>query len=571
MDKALFKLKGIRAVLAKLAALTVIQAGMIITQAFYLAAAISSLFGGDSFHHAARELAIFFLALTIRQGAAVWKKHIAFHFAAYASETLHAALLEKLFRLGPRFVKKEGSGQTVTLVIEGITKYRHYLELSLVKLLNMALIPMAIMIFILSLNVRSAVILTLALPLLVIFMILLGLAAKTKADRQYESYHLLSNHFVDSLRGLETLKYLGLAKSHVNKIAYVSEQYRKATLASLKIAFLSSFALDFFTMLSIATVAVFLGLDLINGGMYLHPALTILILAPEYFVPIRELGSDYHATLDGKNAGKKIIELLERETFQELDTLVPVWDSSTNFTIKGLSVQYDDDYATALEDIELNVTGAKTIGIIGSSGAGKSTLIDVLSGFLKQESGDIQINQQRVETLAAKSWQRQLSYIPQHPYIFHDTVLNNIRFYHPDAQANEVYEAARYAGLLDVIESLPEGLATMIGDGGRHLSGGQEQRIALARSFLGKRSIIMLDEPTAHLDIETELELKEKMLDFFKGKLVFLATHRLHWMREMDEIIVLEHGRIVESGDHKQLLANKSVYYQLVKAQEGEV
>jgi ATP-binding cassette, subfamily C, bacterial CydD len=569
MDKALFEIKGVGAVLAKLAALTVIQAGMIIAQAYYLAAAISSLYGGDSFHRVASELAVFFVALMFRQGVAVWKKKIVFYFAASASEKLRGDFLEKLFQLGPRFIKKEGSGQTVTMVIEGISKYRRYLELYLLKLINMVVTPVTIVLFIMSFNARSAVILALALPLLIIFLVLLGLTAKTKADRQYESYHLLSNHFVDSLRGMETLKYLGLGKSHVNKIAYVSEQYRKATMASLKVAFLSSFALDFFTMLSIATVAVFLGLDLINGGMNLHPALTILILAPEYFLPIRELGSDYHATLDGKNAGKKVMKLLELDSLQKIDTFVPGWDSSTNFTIKGLNVQFSDDSPVALSDIELHINGAKKIGITGASGAGKSTLIDALSGFLRPVSGEYYFNQHSVETLAAKNWQQQLSYIPQHPYIFHDSVLNNIRFYQPDAKINEVYEAASFAGLMDLVQSLPEGMNTVIGDGGRNLSGGQEQRIALARAFLGKRSIIMLDEPTAHLDIETELELRDNMLEFFNGKLVFLATHRLHWMEEMDEIIVLEHGRIVERGNHKQLLKKKSAYYKLVKAQEG--
>jgi ATP-binding cassette subfamily C protein CydD len=568
MDKALFSYKGVKPVLLQLAILTFFQGVMIIIQAYYLADAISSLFGGDLFRTVSNKLAVFLGALIFRQLLSVWKKTITFHFAARTSDELRESLLKKLFQLGPRFVREEGSGQTVTLVMEGIIRFRRYLELIFIKFINMAFIPATVCLFIFSENIRSAFILIVALPILIVFMILLGFAAKSKADNQYESYQLLSNHFVDSLRGLETLKYLGLSKQHINKIVLVSEKYRRSTMETLRIAFLSSFALDFFTMLSIATVAVFLGMGLINGSMELQPALTILILAPEYFLPIRELGADYHATLDGKNAGKKIEEILAQELAQQNQEVVPMWNSTSTFSVKGLNVQFEENNHAGMQDIKLSVLGAKKIGIIGASGAGKSTFIDILSGFLTPTSGEFQLNDKKLTSLSYKDWQNQVTYIPQHPYLFNDTILNNIRFYHPKATTEEVEIAAKNAGLMEVIQALPRGLGTIIGDGGRTLSGGQEQRIAIARAFLGNRSIIMLDEPTAHLDIETEAELKETMLQLFEEKLVFFATHRLHWMLEMDEIIVLDQGRIVEMGTHKQLMKLKSVYYQLVKVQK---
>jgi ATP-binding cassette subfamily C protein CydD len=567
MDKALFSYKGIKPVLAGLAILTAIQGVIIIIQAYFLADAISSLFGGDSFANVFKKLVIFFLALVFRQLLTVWKRNIAYHFAARTSKEFRESLLQKLFQLGPRFVKEEGSGQTITLVMEGMMKFRRYLELILPKSINSAIIPAMICVFIFFVNTRSAVILALAVPILIVFMILLGLAAKSKAERQYKSYQLLSNYFVDSLRGLETLKYLGLSRQHINKIILVSERYRRATMGTLRIAFLSSFALDFFTMLSIATVAVFLGIDLINGKMGLRPALTILILAPEYFLPIREVGADYHATLDGKEAGKKIQEILHKESLQPKQDPIPPWKSTSTFSVKGVSVHFPDSGRPALQDIQFSVSGSKKIGIIGASGAGKSTLIDVLSGFLTPSSGEFQINGKKLTTLSQLNWQSQITYIPQHPYIFHDTVLNNIRFYNPEATVKEVEKAAEAAGLTEMIRSLPQGFETIIGEGGRSLSGGQEQRIALARAFLSNRPIIMLDEPTAHLDIETEYELKETMLQLFNGKLVFFATHRLHWMLDMDQIIVLDQGKIVEIGSHEQLIRQNSTYYQLVKTQ----
>ncbi|HJV31404.1 MAG TPA: thiol reductant ABC exporter subunit CydD, partial [Bacillales bacterium] len=457
--------------------------------------------------------------------------------------------------------------QTVTLAMEGITKFRHYLELFFPKLLNMVFLPAMIFFYIFFENARSAVILFLALPILIIFMILLGIAAKSKADKQFASYQILSNHFVDSLRGLETLKYLGLSQGHIKNIKLVSERYRKATMGTLRIAFLSSFALDFFTMLSIATVAVFLGLGLINGTIELYPALTILILAPEYFLPIKELGSDYHATLDGKNAGKKIQEILSRESpLLEMEPLPKITATST-ISLKGIDVHYKDSDHPALQNVQFAVSGFKKIGIIGASGAGKSTLIDLLSGFTIPKTGEIQFGEKIIKSFSHKTWQDQLAYIPQHPYIFHDTVFNNIRFYQPEATKKEVELAAHQAGLTSVIQFLPNGFDTIIGEGGRSLSGGQEQRIALARAFLGGPSVIMLDEPTAHLDIETEYELKKTMLQLFQNKLVFFATHRLHWMLEMDQIIVLDHGKIMEMGAHEQLMEQHGFYYELVNAQ----
>lgn len=567
MDKALFSYKGIKPVLTILSILTVFQGVIIIIQAYYLADAISSLFGGDLFAAVKNKLSIFFLALLLRQWVTVWKKNIAFRFAAKTGEMVRKTLLKKLFQLGPSFVKEEGSGQTVTLVMEGIIRFRRYLELFLPRFINMAFLPALLSIFIFFENIRSAVILIITFPILIIFMILLGLAAKNKADRQYKSYQMLSNHFVDSLRGLETLKHLGLSIKHIEKIIVVSERYRQATMSTLRIAFLSSFALDFFTMLSIATVAVFLGLGLINGTTDLHTALFILILSPEFFLPIRELGVDYHASLDGKEAGKKIQTILGMDTQIQDKESIPLWKPKSTFYVKGLSMQFTDNDRLSLKDIHFSFSGIKKIGIIGASGSGKSTLIDILSGFLSPTAGEFQVNGIKLASLSQKDWQSQLTYIPQHPHIFHDSVLNNIRFYVPEATVDEAAAAAKKAGLWDVIQDLPMGMNTIIGEGGRALSGGQEQRIALARAFLGNRSIILLDEPTAHLDIETEYELKETMLQLCTGKLVFFATHRLHWMLEMDEIMVLDQGRIIEMGSHEQLLKNRLAYYQLVKSQ----
>lgn len=317
MGKDLFRYKGMKRILTLITCLTLIQTAAIIMQAEWLSEAVTGLFNGKGITSLLPVIGFFLIAFIARHGMTVARQKIVYQYAARTGADLRKSFLDQLFRLGPRFAKKEGTGQMVTLAMEGISQFRRYLELFLPKMVSMAIVPAAVVIYVFFQDRTSAIILVAAMPILIIFMILLGLVAQRKADRQWKSYQRLSNHFVDSLRGLETLRFLGLSKSHSKNIFYVSERYRKATMSTLRVAFLSSFALDFFTMLSVATVAVFLGLRLIDGDILLGPALTALILAPEYFLPVREVGNDYHATLNGQEAGKTIQEILSQPGFKE--------------------------------------------------------------------------------------------------------------------------------------------------------------------------------------------------------------------------------------------------------------
>ena len=224
-----------------------------------------------------------------------------------------------------------------------------------------------------------------------------------------------------------------------------------------------------------------------------------------------------------------------------------------------------------LQDIHFNVQGYQKVGIIGASGAGKSTLIDILSGFSNMSNGSITLDETELESFTNSNWQEQLTYIPQHPYIFAGTVADNLRLYAPDATMDEMKAAISVTGLSALIEQLPNGLDERIGQGGRTFSGGEEQRVALTRALLLNRPVMLFDEPTAHLDIETEHEIKRLILPLMANKLVFFATHRLHWMREMDIILVIENGKVVETGTHPELFEKKGAYYQLIVAQRGEV
>lgn len=570
MDKRLLQLKGMRGLLALLGIVSIIQGASIIFQAQWLAHAITTLFDGKSLMQATPYVLLFLAVFLVRHGLTLMREKVMFTYSSRIGADVRKQLLDQLFRLGPAFTKKKGTGKLVTLAMEGIAQYRQYLQLFLPKMVNMAVIPVMVLVYVWTLDETSAVILIVTLPILIVFMILLGLVAQRKAAKQWRSYEKLSNHFTDSLRGLETLRYLGISKKHSRNIGEVSKRYRKATMSTLKVAFLSSFALDFFSMLSIATVAVFLGLRLIEGDLLLLPALTALMLAPEYFLPVREVGNDYHATLNGKEANEAIQVILEEKGFREQETQsvqLNEWNEQSELTLQDVSVLHDEHAPYSIQDVDLTVKGKKKIGIIGASGSGKSTLTDVLGGFVEPSAGEIILNGKPLAHLQLAAWQKEVVYMPQHPYLFHMTLRENIRFYEPNATDEDVERAVQEAGLSQLVADLPNGLDEVIGEQGRGLSGGQAQRIALARTVLGQRSIMLLDEPTAHLDIETEYELKKTMLPLFEDKLVFLATHRLHWMTDMDEIIVMDHGTIAEMGTHESLMKRKGVYYQLVQEQ----
>ena len=572
LDKRLFKFPGARQALGVLSLLTLIQAIAIIGQGRFLSVAITDLWGDHQLTSIGMVLVWFMLAYLLRQVMGVAKQYALAPFADKTTASLQTQLTQKYAALGPRTVANQGTGKSVTLAVEGIDQVHDYLTLVLVKLFDMSITPWLILLYIATINFKQAVFLFVIYPVIVIFMIVLGLAAQAKADREYETFNRLSNHFVDSLRGLTTLKQLGLAKQYAQNIYDVSEDHRKATMSTLKIAILSTFALDFFTTLSIAVVALFLGLGLMDGATHLLPALTILVLAPEYFLPIRNFANDYHATLNGKNALADIMTLLEQPVAPETNRYVRQsqrWQATDTLTLEQVSFSYPNADRPALQQINLTLTGHAKVALVGTSGSGKSTLLNLLGGFLVGD-GDVKINEQALPHLQQRQWQEQIQVLPQHPYIFHDTLRANLAFYAPDQRDEDLIAVLQQVGLADWFASLPDGLDTLIGEGAMQTSGGQAQRIGLARIMLDEeRRVLLLDEPTAHLDIETEALLKETMLPVFDNRLVIFATHRLHWLRQMDWIIVMRDGQIAEQGTLADLIANNGYFVTLQAAMRG--
>lgn len=672
-DKAVLRLPGAGRAFAILLASALLKAALTVGQALGLASAVVNLWGGAPVADQLGWVVLFFACFLGRQLVKSARDRMLDAFAAARAAELRDDLLRVTFTAGPCLVQEQGTGSVTTTLIEGVDQVESYIALILPKLADLAVVPLCLLAALFALDWVSGVIALVVFPCIILFMVILGSLAKDQAARQHDEYQLLSNHFVDSLRGIDTLKLFGRAHAHGSQIFEVSERFRKATVRTLRTATLSSAVLDLFTTLSLAAICMMMGFRLVDGSLAFFPALMALILAPEYFRPIREFASDFHASLDGKNALAAITALIERGAAASAQieggatgdgsgepaspgapATIPTWGADTTLELEdvGFSYQertgpvaqegsdtspdeevefvYDDDPAApevearaaqrwgasapasasvparsrgdaradvpgtpanpasapdgpspafapaapdaparpALAGVSLRVRGFAKVGVVGMSGSGKSTLVSLLGGFSAPTTGVFRAGGVGCASLHRPDWQRQVTYIPQAPYVFHATLRDNVAFYRPDASDEQVMRAVEVAGLAQVVRELPRGLDTLVGEGARTLSGGQAQRIALARAFLDDtRHILLFDEPTAHLDIETEMELKERMLPLMEGRLVVFATHRLHWMRDMDLVAVLEGGRLAQVGTPDELLASTTGPYARLAAQ----
>ncbi|WLT10895.1 ABC transporter ATP-binding protein/permease [Bifidobacterium asteroides] len=622
IDKNLFRFDGVRSTLGLLAALSLVQGIGVVVQAYGLTLALVRIWHLQNLKVLVVPVLIFLAAYTCRQLCDVAKDRFATDRADAIIAELRPRIQDKVFSLGPSALARRGTGSAVTMLVDGLDQVRTYVLTVLPKMMDLIFIPLIVLVVVWTQDAGSGLILLLMLPLLIFFMIILGLAARDRSSRQYAQFRKLNTRFMDTVLGLPTLKMLGIDKEYEDEIYSVSDRFRKRTMSVIRVAMTSTFALDFFATLAIAIMAVFLGNNLINAKVELFPALLALILAPEYFMPIRQFGDDFHATLNGKNALDDIADMLaqpEPKRLEELDW--SGWKENSHLRLEGIDFAYpgpkpvesnasagaqmdamaksesqksskkgskrkaskvhdgnggavsaeagstasqgteveaavdSQEQPLALSGLDFNLHGFSKVAIVGRSGAGKSTLMDLLAGFDQPKAGAIDLDGHQLEHCNVAAWQRHISYIPQNPFIFHGTVADNIRFYKQDADDAAVARAADRAGLSDWLQTLSDGLNTRIGEGNRGISGGQAQRIALARGILDpSREILFFDEPTAHLDIETEYDLKQTLLPIMDGHLVVLATHRLHWLANMDWVIMLEHGRIVAQGDPRKLI-----------------
>lgn len=597
IDRLLFKIKGVPQALMRCSVFSLILSALIVGQAFCLTTALVNLWYAHPLEEQIGYLIGFCLCLLARQLVDNLQSTWLESFAQNRADEFRTQLFDTLFTQGQTLVQAKGTGGISTLLVEGVDRVESYLRMMIPRMTRLLIVPIVLLVLLFTLDWVSAIIGLLVFPAIILQMILIGHTASIEAGKQHKEYRRLANHFLDSIRGIDTLKLFGRSEDQSKRIFVSSERFRNATMRTLRIATLSGAVLDAFSTISIAAIAVMLGFRLVDGSLALFPALFVLVIMPDYFRPIREFASDYHASLEGKNSLRTILTTLDECTDEnneeaknaqvantdasdanEKDTgfrtnikMQPAsdsllnpdnmherhdlsWNRASTLELKGVSFAYDTDTSFVLKDIHASFNGYQNIAIVGMSGSGKSTLAHILAGLNDPASGTVSINGIDLRTLKDPQWQRQVAYIPQDPHIFNMTLKENLTFYAPTAGNEEVLKVCSLVGLDELLQELPQGIDTVIGEGGHSLSGGQAQRIAFARAFLNSDcKILIFDEPTAHLDIETELELKERMLSLMKDKLVFFATHRLHWLSDMDSVLYLQNGRLIAQSKPSEL------------------
>lgn len=579
-DKRLFTLPGSKSAIAWCIATSLLLAALMVGQAAALAWALTLLWGGSALSGVAAQLGAFALCFIGKQAASNIQAKQLELFAAARTEEFRQELSKRLYEGGAPLTQKLGTGAASTLCLDGIDNIEHYLSTALPRTVALVTVPFVLLAVIVFQDWVSALIALLVFPAIILQMVLIGSTAQEEAGKQHREYQRLANHFIDSLRGIDTLKYFGRSNEQADRVYETSEKFRIATMKTLRTATLSGAVLDAFSTISLAAVAVMLGFRLVDGSITLLPALFVLVIMPDYFRPIREFASDYHATLNGKNTLTQVLEVLgcSAETVAKKESRTPglqvdapklePWQKLSELTFEHIGISYEGE--TALKDVSCSFGGFRKYGIVGPSGCGKTTLAQLLAGVVQPTQGSIVVNNHAIETLSMPNWRKQVAYLPQSPHIFSTTLRNNLTFYQPDATEEEIAHALELVGLTSLVTELPKGLDTVVGEGGRSLSGGQSQRVALARAVLHRTCrVLVFDEPTAHLDIETEWELKQRMLPLMEGKLVFFATHRLHWLSEMDEILLLEDGQVRDFGSYEALSKASSFAYPSSHEKEG--
>ncbi len=534
--------RATRLFLAAVIGLGAVGAALVIAQAMLIAEVVVGAFQHGLTVGQLGTPLLLLVAVAMGRAVVSWLTELAAHRASAAVKSeLRGRLLERAVALGPGWLSGQRTGSLVALATRGVDALDDYFSRYLPQLGLAVVVPMAVLARIVTEDWVSAAIIVGTLPLIPIFMVLIGWATRSQMDRQWSLLSRLSGHFLDVVAGLPTLKVFGRAKAQAESIKRITGEYRQATMRTLRIAFLSSFALELLATISVALVAVTIGMRLVHGEMDLYVGLVILILAPEAYLPLRQVGAQFHAAAEGLAAAEEIFEVLETPVPASGTGTVP---SSGDLCFEGVTVRYPGRSYDAVSDVSFTVAPGETVAIVGPSGVGKSTLLNVLLGFTRTTAGTVSVGGADLTVLDMEQWRSRVAWVPQRPHLYAGSIAENVRLARPDADDAAVRRALADAGALEFVDALPAGADTALGEDGAGLSAGQRQRLALARAFLADRPVLLLDEPTASLDGGTEAEVVKAVRRLAVGRTVLLVVHRPALLDVADRVVRLEEARL---------------------------
>ncbi|MGW4424253.1 thiol reductant ABC exporter subunit CydD [Streptosporangium sp. NPDC004631] len=558
--------RAVRRHLALCLAAAVLAGLLVLVQAEVLAGVLSGRFATSA-------LALLALVVAVRAALGLVQGVAAGHTSTGVKSALRRRLLSRLQELGPARPASRRSGELVTLTGRGLDALDPYLSGYLPAAAVAAVVPIAVLVRLFVADLASAVIVLVTLPLIPIFGALVGMHTKVVTERQWRALSRLGGHFLDVIRGLPTLRAFGRARYQAEVIRKVADAHRSATMRTLRVAFLSSLVLELAASLSLALVAVPVGLRLLSGSLELPTALLVLLLAPEAYLPLRNMGNRFHAAMEGVAAADETFAVLDEEAaptgrtvpneetvpvgrtvpagkaVSDRRTGLPARDGeprgrAPEIRLENVTVRYPGRSEAALEDVSLVISPGERVALVGESGAGKSTLLHLLLGFVTPVTGRVLID--GVELVAGTAWRERLAFVPQRPHLFATSVADNIRLGSPGATIDEVRAAARASHADEFVTGLPDGYETVLGERGANLSAGQRQRVALARAFCRPSAdLLLLDEPTARLDGRSEGVIVTATRRLAEGRTAVIVAHRPAMIDLADRVIRITDGRVM--------------------------
>jgi thiol reductant ABC exporter CydD subunit len=530
--------RAVRGLLAADAALGVAAALLVLAQAVLLARVAARGFQGQGLAELTVPL-LLLVAVAACRGAAIWGfEAMGRRAAASALSELRLDLVERRLRHRPAALDGAESAEVATVAVGGVDALETTFARYLPQVVLATVVPIAVLALVAAIDLLSAGIMLLTLPLVPVFMWLIGRYTERRTRERWQALRRLSTHFLDVVRGLPTLRAFNRSEAQAEQIASVSDRYRRTTMGTLRVAFLSGAVLELAATLGIALVAVTVGVRLVEGGLGLEAGLTVLVLAPELYLPLRSLAAQYHASADGLAVAERLLDLVEDEDVRPSGGTPPS-PRDVPVRLENVSFAYPGRPAPVLAGVDLELAPGETVALTGPSGAGKSTVAALLLLLAEPTAGRVAAGGVDLADCDPAAWRRQVAWVPQRPTLLRGTVADNIRLGNAAASDAAVREAAALAGADGFVLDLPEGYATVVGDGGRPLSAGQARRVALARAFLRDAPLVVLDEPTADLDPAGAAVVGEAVARLLAGRTVLLVTHRAELEARADRVVWL--------------------------------